>query len=364
MKPQKIYVGGTSRLFMDEKSIEVVIPDFYVNFPRTQFELTNIVNADFLILFNHKSDLYSHFIKNGGKKENAILIRMEPYAVYPAQYKERITRKYGLVITAGNSEIGNEKFISINWPYKYHLNPATPSNTDPNLISILNSQTDKTENIYEKWAKREIKTVMIAANKVSPTSNSNYSLRRKFAKQLPHETLKVYGPLWYSSLWSKARHRVAVFYAAVGQGTFPNLFEIYGNFWRVYPNAFGEIEDKHEILTKSKFALVIENTNDVITEKLFDALVDGAIPLYVGPDLSKAGLPENIAFQLAQSDYSIQELTDTISKEKAEKMLRIGQEFIDSEYFRTNFLAEFVFKDLSVKVKEYMDIQGKQIGDF
>ena len=361
MKPHKIHVGGTSKLFVDEKSIEVAIPEFYRNFPSEQFEFTNIENADFLVLFNYKSSVYSRFIKSGGKRENTVLIRMEPYAVYPAQYKQKITYKFGLIITTGNSEIDSKKFLNVNWPYKYHLNPATPAILDPNLNDILERQTNNSQEIYETWNNRETRISMIAANKVSPTSNSNYKLRRQLAKQLTSDALNVYGPLWNSSIWPKARHRIAVLYAAMGQGTFPNLFEVYGNFWRTYPNALGEIRDKHEVLTKSKFALVIENSNDVITEKLFDALINGAIPLYVGPDLSKAGLPENLAIQIKQDETNILKVTEEISRDLAEKILATGQEFILSETFRTYFSAEFVFKDMSTKIKKYLDTQRDQI---
>jgi hypothetical protein len=361
MEPLKIHVGGTSKLFVDEKSIELAIPEFAGNFPSDQFEFTNIENADFLILFNYKSGDYSRFIKSGGKRENTVLVRMEPYAVYPAQYKEKVTCKFGLIITAGHSEIDNKKFLNVNWPYKYHLNPATPATSDPNLKDILERQTSKNQRIYESWNSRESKISMIAANKVSPTSNSNYKLRRQLAKQLSSESLNVYGPLWNSSIWLKARHRIAVLYASMRQATFPNLFEIYGNFWRTYPNALGEIRDKHEVLTKSKFALVIENSNDVITEKLFDALINGALPLYVGPDLSKAGLPENLAIQIKQSDTTIQQVTDEISRDLAEKILSTGREFILSETFRTNFSSEFVFKDMSIKIKKYINTNWNKI---
>jgi len=363
MKPHKMHVGGTSRLFVDEKSIKVAIPEFHENFPSSKFEFTNIENADFLVLFNYKSSAYSRFINSGGKRENTVLIRMEPYAVYPAQYKDKVTKKFGLIITAGSSEIDNNNFLNVNWPYKYHLNPATPATSDPNLKDILERQTSNSHAIYENWNNRETKIAMIAANKVSPTSNSNYKLRRQIAKRLPSDSLNVYGPLWNSSFWPKARHRIAVLYAAMRQGTFPNLFEIYGNFWRTYPNALGEIRDKHEVLTKSKFALVIENSNDVITEKLFDALINGAIPLYVGPDLSEAGLPENLAIQIKQPDSSILKFTEEISRDLAAKLLTTGREFIFSETFRTNFAAEFVFRDLSTKVKKFMDVQRKQIKD-
>jgi hypothetical protein len=90
-------------------------------------------------------------------------------------------------------------------------------------------------------------------------------------------------------------------------------------------------------------------------------LINGALPLYVGPDLSKAGLPENLAIQIKQSDTTIQQVTDEISRDLAEKILSTGREFILSETFRTNFSSEFVFKDMSIKIKKYINTNWNKI---
>jgi hypothetical protein len=43
-----------------------------------------------------------------------------------------------------------------------------------------------------------------------------------------------------------------------------------------------------------KVAVVIENSRDVMTEKLFDAFFAGCIPVYVGPTLEKFDIPANL----------------------------------------------------------------------
>jgi hypothetical protein len=53
------------------------------------------------------------------------------------------------------------------------------------------------------------------------------------------------------------------------------------------------IENKFDVLTNSDFHLVIENSSNYLSEKLLDALVAGAVPIYIGPDLKPYGIPTN-----------------------------------------------------------------------
>jgi hypothetical protein len=49
--------------------------------------------------------------------------------------------------------------------------------------------------------------------------------------------------------------------------------------------------NKKEILSKYKYALIIENSQTYLSEKLFDALTSSCIPIYVGADLTKFNIP-------------------------------------------------------------------------
>ena len=62
-------------------------------------------------------------------------------------------------------------------------------------------------------------------------------------------------------------------------------------FWRKVQRSFrGEVAEKAETLQRFRFALCIENTvfPGYISEKIFDALLAGAIPIYLGaPDIDR-----------------------------------------------------------------------------
>ena len=68
-------------------------------------------------------------------------------------------------------------------------------------------------------------------------------------------------------------------------------------FFRYNSNYLGEVGDKRAVMVKYKYCLVIENSSEYLSEKLFDALLSGCIPIYVGPDLTKYEIPTNLYLQ-------------------------------------------------------------------
>ena len=66
----------------------------------------------------------------------------------------------------------------------------------------------------------------------------------------------------------------------------PSLTEAFSQFSYHYPSYKGRVENKLLELSKFKYAIVIENEADFVSEKLFDAIAAKCVPIYVGPDLS------------------------------------------------------------------------------
>ena len=133
---------------------------------------------------------------------------------------------------------------------------------------------------------------MISANKISPNGSGNYELRRTLAKHQKDSRLQIFGELWRSSLSAKLRYRLGVLrFALVSRSDF-SLRAIMNDTFSRYPNTFGEVEDKHAILKDAKFSVVIENSGDYVSEKLLDSLIEGCIPVYVGPHFEGTNLGE------------------------------------------------------------------------
>jgi hypothetical protein len=77
----------------------------------------------------------------------------------------------------------------------------------------------------------------------------------------------------------------------------PHLSEVCrGVSWRP-PRGVGHVEDKIVTGDKYRVAVVIENSPTYVSEKLFDALRSGCVPIYVGPDLADFGIPSGVTIQ-------------------------------------------------------------------
>jgi hypothetical protein len=344
-------LSGTAKEFLGSEIKADVLPEFRKVLLTAGIKICEEPQAKFLISVNHNKHAYKQFIQNGGVVKNAILIRLEPDAVFPKQYTKKIEDKYGLIISPG--------FVSktsrfVEWPYRYHLNPAEPKELDPSLLDVLGANLASSLFSIESWNKRENLLSMVASNKVSPVQSANYGKRRKLARTLPVSIFSVYGTLWTDSLRTKARHRVAVLVAALRQGTLPNLRQVYGNLFFDYMTAKGSIEDKHELLKRSKFSLVIENSSQVITEKIFDSMINGCIPIYVGANLKDVDLPTNLAYQLNGNADEILELIENYSIKEIELKLNSISKFLTSANFLDKWSNAKVYEKIGVEISEYI----------
>jgi hypothetical protein len=108
-------------------------------------------------------------------------------------------------------------------------------------------------------------------------------------------------------------------------------------YWRNYRALMsiyrGSCESKYEVLSRYRFSLCFENMTmkGYLTEKLFDCLYAGTIPLYLGaPDIREL-VPEG-AYIDCRNFGSWKEMWHDVSripKEEIESMRLAGREFIE-----------------------------------
>lgn len=314
------------------------------------FRLAKFKDAQVHVYINHKSEASKRLSKD--LTVFRVLIRTEPVSVFPAQYKARIENRYDLIITTGLPEGEHKKFMNLPHPYKKMSNPNFPLQSNhENLGSSpeLNSEFHS----LAQWQNRQIFMSLIAANKVSSTQESNYELRRQFAKASVENNLMIFGGLWNDSLTARIHHRLGVGLHALRNGTIPNLKNLYGELHFKYKNYMGAPEDKQVIMRDSKFALVIENSDTYVSEKLFDALIAGSIPVYFGPDLSKYGLTEaNLVVRHDEDLSQLKSRLESMSVDEISLRLNTIQKFVHSTKFTAEWEAGVVFSKIVVKISE------------
>jgi hypothetical protein len=335
----------------DQKSVEVfpgLAKRLIENGFKTQEDASDAV---YLVSFNHDEDNYKSFRRSGGVPENAILIRLEPAAVFPSQYLPRVEKLYGKIISPGS--LTGDEFPRIPWPYYYHKNPLNPVIHNVDLKSLVSELIEMGIFDYDSWQIRPIYLSLIASNKVSPTATNNYKLRRQLARTLPSRIFSIYGGLWRASLIERLSHRVRVLYFAIKSRFLPSLFEIYGDLFRTYTSAMGSVEDKHEIIRQSKFSLVIENDNHYVSEKLLDALLGGSIPIYFGGKFDDIGIPNDAVVSGLSNTEDIVNFLERVTESEIQHYLESAQSWLNSPAFYHQWFGDTVFATITDEVADY-----------
>jgi glycosyltransferase involved in cell wall biosynthesis len=121
----------------------------------------------------------------------------------------------------------------------------------------------------------------------------------------------------------------------------------------------GPVDDKFEAMSRYRFAVCYENMvfDGWITEKLFDCLCAGVVPIYLGaPDISEAVDPECYIDARRFADYDeMQRYLDSMSETEHEAFRAAGREYLTSAQFRQfspDAFADRFIGDIEAHVRE------------
>jgi hypothetical protein len=191
----------------------------------------------------------------------SVLIAHEPAVVIPQHSKASVRRLFDKVI-----EVGRPDSVPVlKWPQLW---------VDPNL----NSQ-------------RLDRAVVVNADKWSFVKGQLYCLRAAVISR--GQNIDTYGHGWDRPTGVRLAHLMFNFFRAISSFSLPSLKGV--RFALSSPMSFrGVAVDKIQVMSEYKVALVIENSEELMTEKLFDSWFAGCIPVYVGPDLEPFGIPSSL----------------------------------------------------------------------
>ena len=121
-------------------------------------------------------------------------------------------------------------------------------------------------------------------------------------------------------------------------------FDLYGHGWekRGYKNYRGTCESKAEVYHNYRFALCLENAIGItgdITEKIYDCICAGIIPIYLGaPDVSEV-IPNSCFIDYGRFD-SISDMyafISQMSESEFEAYMSAQREFLESDAYQSLF---------------------------
>jgi hypothetical protein len=153
----------------------------------------------------------------------------------------------------------------------------------PNVVKIMVPNRLSCDP-FPGFAERDIFSCLINANKAfrealpSDLYLERINTIRWYERNDPGK-FELYGMGWGKpspvfDFWGKAKRRVARLRT-----------QLFG--YKPFPSYRGEVNDKGEVLRRSKFSFCYENTCDLsnyITEKIFDSFLSGCVPIYWGAD--------------------------------------------------------------------------------
>ena len=244
------------------------LPSDFWNCMKESFSNNLVKQVDFNFNIKGISDIH---IENDYRSEPKILpgkfnvlILWEPKAVNPWSYQKKVINKFQLVIACGQQRSQN-----------LHINDFIlhPYNFENQLIDESN---------------REKNFVIINSAKFSASRDSLYGLKRQVIKSMDKKRIdfSLFGDNWHMEKTKELRERIWSVRRELSAQRLPSLTEAFSHFFYRYPSYKGRVENKLLELSKFKYAIVIENEADFISEKLFDAIAAKCVPIYVGPDLS------------------------------------------------------------------------------
>ena len=233
-------------------------------------------SADIFVALDH-TDSDRHLLEERKKLGKfSVLFRSEPRCVLPEAYKEEIENLYDTIISFGKPTSVER---SSHWP-QYWLK----------------------EEVFEKSVDHRSKRIaMINANKLNLSKFEMYTLRRMCAVEI--DSIDLYGESWNLSVTSKLKTLII----EILKDPIRHLssMRIHIRYWfKNWPETIAP-SSKQEILRTYKYTLVIENDRAYMSEKLFDALVAGCIPIYVGPAVANYGIPGDLVIEVEPSVTSV-----------------------------------------------------------
>jgi hypothetical protein len=252
-----------------------------------------------------------------------ILVNWEPYIVERVRYRPEVFNRFGSRFAPSVDWAAKINGTSFKWPQDEIIDP----------------------DIFLNWFDRSTSAVMIQGNKFSASKGELYSLRRKVLNMLHAKELTLFGTNWNSGLkfdwWHWSRSIINSNFREISLTSFFGM----GRDYDLYK---GKIDDKALVLSKYRICIVIENSADFVSEKLFDAVRAGCVVVYVGPNLEKYDLPKDSAIQVAPDPNLIVEtVRDLQSKSESELMEMAKIQFVSLKSVSGEWINTKVLRNLA-----------------
>lgn len=278
----------------------------------------NPLETSEIIIYNEMPSV----LPSGSEIAKSYLILFESELIRPDNWDLDKHKYFHKIFTWHDNFVDNKKYFKINFAQEI---PQT---------------------INKALSKKEKLCTMIAGNKSVSHPLELYSKRveaiRWFEKHHP-EDFDLYGIGWDNSLHPNRYVRFLMRKLSITKFFAPK-----------YPSYKGKIASKVEVMEKYKFSICYENARDIpgyITEKIFDCLFAGCVPIYWGANNVTDYIPKE-CFIDKRDFESYEELyafMNNMSEDDYLKYLEAIEEFLNSNKiypFSSEFFAKIIIETI------------------
>lgn len=279
-------------------------------------DVTSFNNDDVFIEFN-----YTGF---NTKPKSTVLVITEPQTVNYNNFKLDLLKDYNIIFSVFNYHSKLPNYNKIFYP-------------------VLSEFLLENNKLYFFNENRENKICFIGTNYVSNVPNSTYGLRSKLALSgWKLGILDLYGTYWSNILPPiLSGNKIINHFRLIISKLFPlNIINsLY--YKRKTPS---KVESKNIVYSNYNYVLCIENTiiNGYISEKIFDAMMCGCVPIYLGDPCIEEYIPENCFFNLNNvSDLNINKIDQIIKTINYDEYKKNIEFFLYSDQSHNFYIQNF-----------------------
>ena len=206
-------------------------------------------------------------------------------------------------------------------------------------------------------SKRENAIVILNENKFSFVPGNNYKIRQLAIQKLAKEGWKVHvgGKNWTRSVvWQVRRQLESLLFARLsGSAVDLGSLRLAPKNWSKNITFHGQIPTGFEFMCRFKYALVIENDMNYVSEKLPNAIAAGCIPLFVGANLAIHGIPDDVAIRATPDTDDILKVLGEVSEADCLDVLGAGKEWLSKPETLENFSHDVGLERIVATIKNF-----------
>lgn len=267
---------------------------------------------DAAVFFNHRLNRQRQQLLDRVPRSHRALVMWEPRVTDPCMYRANSLRNYGYRFAPSPRWARAVGACEFKWPQ--------------NLVPYEAQGSE-----YWRYS-----ATMINGNKRSAIRGSLYGLRRRVisTSMSAGVPVAVFGRGWGSGLFEDVSLGVRAVGKALHCLSSVDFVEALGGSGSRPQFQMGEIEHKSVALKQAPMSIVIENSADYVSEKLFDAIRHGVVPIYVGPPLQEFGIPQSVALETPPVAAEIIRVIRASSVDQSLDVIAAGRDWICSEEVR------------------------------